>query len=222
MLEARWCRTEMAGLNAKDGRIFRITHVNNVPWLLDNGLHCMNSPKQDLNFVPIGSQELILKRSSHTVEAEPRGTLADYIPFYFTPYSVMMYNIKTGYHGVIQRPNHEIVILTSSVHRLAELKIPFVFYDGHAYMQESTCYNSVDDLDKIDWPLLQAKDFRRDPERPEKFNRYQAEALAYRHVPIDALLGIACYNESTTEQIANDTANASLNLAVKTLPSWYF
>lgn len=212
----------MAGLNAKDALIFRITHIDNVPWLLVNGLHCKNSEQQDPNFVPIGNTELIGKRADRVVVAGPGGTLADYVPFYFTPYSIMMYNIHTGYQGVTKRPNEEIIILVCSIHRLVELDVPFVFYDGHAYMHESTCYTSVADLDKIDWKILQNRDFRNDPDDPGKKGRYQAEALVHQHLPATALQGIACYNHSATQQVANLVSKQDLEVPVKAVPGWYF
>ena len=217
-----WYRTNMAGLNAEDARIFRITHVNNVPWLLANGLHCKSSNRSDPDFVPIGSQELIIKRSNHLVACGPRGTLADYVPFYFTPYSIMLYNISTGYQGVPKQPNESIVILVCSIPKLVELDKRFVFYDGHAYMFESTCYTSPADLDKIDWKILQARDFKNDPDDPGKKGRYQAEALVHRHLPASALQGIGCYDSACTEQVANLVADQGLQTPVKALPSWYF
>src|SRR5262245_3102156 len=98
----------MAGLSADEARIFRITHIDNVPWILDHGIHCTKSKVQDPNFIPIGKQEVIDKRRNHPVEIDPFGTLGDYVPFYFTPWSIMMYYIKTGYGGVTKRPNKDI------------------------------------------------------------------------------------------------------------------
>jgi hypothetical protein len=122
----------MAELGPDEARIFRITHIDNVPWILDHGLHCKSSKVQDPNFVQIGLRELIDKRATRRVHKKPGGSLGDYVPFYFTPWSIMMYNIKTGYGDVIQRPNHEIVIIVSSIHQLVELDIPFLFTDAHA------------------------------------------------------------------------------------------
>jgi hypothetical protein len=56
----------------------------------------------------------------------PGGTLSDYIPFYFTPYSIMMYNIRTGY-GVKQVPNEDIVIFVSSLPHVVAQGLRFVF-----------------------------------------------------------------------------------------------
>jgi len=212
----------MAGLNAQDARIFRITHRANVPWLLEHGLHCKNSATRYPNFVSIGNADLIQKRTHRDVPLAPYGTLADYVSFYFTPYSIMMYNIHTGYQGVTKWPNDQIVILACSIPRLMELKIPFVFYDGHAYMLESTPYNQVADLMNIDWRILQTRDFGNDPDDPGKKGRYQAEALVYRHLPAAALLGIGCYNQEQAKEVARLVAAHELDLAVHTVPDWYF
>ena len=98
-------------LNPEKALIFRIVHVANVPWILEHGgLHCRNSPEQDPDYVNIGSVELIEKRSRRVVPIPPGGTLSDYVPFYFTPFSMMMYKIKTGHGGITQRKNRDIVI----------------------------------------------------------------------------------------------------------------
>ncbi|MGO4612234.1 DarT ssDNA thymidine ADP-ribosyltransferase family protein, partial [Variovorax sp. 2RAF20] len=68
--------------------IWRIVHRDNIPWILTNGLHCVNSKIRDPNYVNIGNVDLIDKRRHRIVPVEPGGTLTDYIPFYFTPFSV--------------------------------------------------------------------------------------------------------------------------------------
>jgi hypothetical protein len=78
----------LAELTAENALIFRITHKDNLPWILDNGLHCRNSKKQDPSFVNIGLTEMIDKRRSWHVLCKPGGTLSDYVPFYFTPRSM--------------------------------------------------------------------------------------------------------------------------------------
>lgn len=212
----------MASLNAEEARIFRITHIDNVPWILRHGLHCKSSKIQDPNFVQIGLPELIRKRATRTVTKGPGGSLSDYVPFYFTPWSIMMYNIKTGYGDVIKRDNHEIVIMVSSIHRVAELNLPFVFTNAHAYMAEAEPFDEVSKLDEIDWALLQSRNFKTDPNDPGKQGRYQAEALVHKHVPIEALLGIGCYDENSRMKLEAEARRCDSPVRIKTVQGWYF
>jgi aspartate carbamoyltransferase catalytic subunit len=46
-------------LNPEKALIFRITHRNNLPWILANGLHCRNSNRLDSEFVSICNADLI-------------------------------------------------------------------------------------------------------------------------------------------------------------------
>jgi hypothetical protein len=84
----------------------------------------------------------------------------------------------------------EIAILVSSLPELQKHGIPFVFTDRHAAFATAEFHDTLGRLDRIDWQGLHARDFKRDPDDPGKFERYQAEALVYRHVPIAAILGI--------------------------------
>lgn len=210
-----------SNLNPDKALIFRITHIDNIPWVLDNGIHCRNSACFDPNFRNIGKKELIAKRHHRKVPVEPFGTLSDYVPFYFTPFSMMMYNIHTGY-GVNQVPNEKIVVMVSSLPLIAQRRIPFVFTNQHAYCLTSEYFNDLDHLDQIDWSILQNRNFKHDPEDPEKTDRYQAEALIHQHVPLDALLGICCHSGTAKSVLQKELAVRNVNIRTVVQPNWYF
>lgn len=117
-------------LNPDKALIFRIVHIQNVPWLLDNGMHCMNSEIQASDYKAIGNLDLIAKRAAHAIPVPPGGTLGDYVPFYFTPFSPMLYNINTGYGGIAKVPNKDIVIFATSLSRLEKIKKTMCFRIG--------------------------------------------------------------------------------------------
>ena len=208
-------------LNPEKALIWRIVHRDNIPWILRNGVRCANSTIQDPNYVNIGNADLIDKRRHRTVPIKPGGTLTDYVPFYFTPFSVMMMNIHSG-RGVAKRRNDEIVILVSSLYRVSELGLSFNFTNAHAYPSWTKYYSDLRHLDEIDWPLLQARDFKRDPDDPQKVERYQAEALIYQSLPTQALLGIICYNEVEEKRIKDQVAALNLNIKIYVRKGWYF
>ena len=213
---------EYKNLNPEKALIWRIVHRDNLPWILEHGLHCGNSQKRSEQWITIGNTELISKRADHPVPLPPGGTLNDYVPFYFTPFSVMLRNIHTGWGGVQQRSNDEIVILVSSLHRLHEQGVSFLFTDSHAYYRWANFYAQLSDLDKVDWSLLQSRDFRRDPADPGKFERYQSEVLIYQHCPVSSLMGIICYTDEVKSQIESQLQQYGLELAVYVRPGWYF
>jgi ssDNA thymidine ADP-ribosyltransferase, DarT len=122
-----------------------------------DGLHCRSSSAASGPFVQIGNPELIERRQSRIVECPPHGTLSDYIPFYFTPYTPMMYNIKTGYNGMQRRPMKDILILVSSLRKLARDSVSFVFSDRHAYLRLARFTSDLANLSWIDWPSLNVR-----------------------------------------------------------------
>lgn len=208
-------------LNPERALIFRIIHRANLDWVLRHGLHCGTSATRSAAWVSIGNQELITKRAQWPVLAAPGGVLNDYVPFYFTPFSVMLHNIGTGWNGVARHPKTDILILVSSLRRIAELGLPYLFTDSHANNPLVNYFTALDDLQRLDWRILQARDFKRDPEDPAKFSRYQAEALVHRLCPLHGLSGIACFDEAGKIAVQQAVLAQGLRLPVVKQPSWY-
>lgn len=208
-------------LNPDRALIWRIVHRDNIPWILDNGLHCSTSNIQCKEWISIGNADLIARRATCLVTIFPNGCLNDYIPFYFTPFSPMLLNIKSG-RGVKKRSNNEIVILVSSLFKMQELGYKYIFTDMHAYYKWATFYSNIKELYNIDWDILQRRDFSRDVNDPTKFERYQAEALIYQHCPVNALLGIICYDEDSKINLNSWLQQKGLEIPVHMKPSWYF
>ena len=212
----------VVGLTPEKALIFRITHIENIPWILQNGLHCRNSGRFDPNYRDIGNPDLIGKRAHRVVPIDPGGTLSDYIPFYFTPYSPMLLNIRTGYGGLQKTPMSEIVILVSSLRKISDSGVPFLFTDRHAYLQAAEFSSDLNSLDRVEWDLLQERDFSRDPEDPSKFEKYQAEALIHGSMPVGMLSDIACHGPNQAAQLGPHLEDAKLKIQVIVRPKWYF
>jgi hypothetical protein len=70
--------------------------------------------------------------------------------------------------------------------------------------------------------MLQRRDFESDPEDPSKKERYQAEALVHKHLPIDALLGLACYNDQVAANLNEALAQRNMSIKVIKKSDWYF
>jgi hypothetical protein len=206
-------------LNPEKALIFRICHKGNVGRVLDDGGCLCRSAAKGSKYVEIGNQELIEKRKEHPVPCGPGGTLSDYVPFYFTPFSPMLYNIKTGYNGIPKQPIEDIVILVASLHYLKKVGIPFVFTDRHAKLKLAQFSDDLANLSWIIWSVLQVRNFKKDD--MEKFDKYQAEALVHNKLPLSALMGIACYNEAVESEIKQLCDSKGHKLQVVTRPDWF-
>ncbi len=86
-------------------KVYRLTHIENIPHILDNGITCKNSPKANAHFVPIGDLSLISNRDNKMVKIDNGDFLADnfkmiilgdYTPFYFGIKMPMLYVIQNG------------------------------------------------------------------------------------------------------------------------------
>jgi hypothetical protein len=215
-------RMTLSFLNPTDALIFRITHRDNLPWILDYGFHSQSSAVLDPQFRQIGDPDLIKKRPKRQVPIVPGGTLSDYIPFYFTPCSIMFYNILTGYRGITQLPAEAIVVFMSSLHRVAEFGIPFVFTDRHAYTAMAKFSSDVQELGEVDWGILRDRDFRGDLDDLGKKERYHAEALIWRHLPVEALLGICSPTEDQQQMVQAQLDQRGLAIEAMIRRDWYF
>ena len=90
--------------------VFRIVPIQNLEFILRDGLHCKNAGRKDREFVTIGSEEIITQRDTRLVKCYPDTVVNDYVPFYFSVRTPMLYNIITG-HGVPPSPQKDIIYL---------------------------------------------------------------------------------------------------------------
>jgi hypothetical protein len=209
-------------LSADKAWIFRISHIDNLEWILRNGLCCRSSGHFDPNYRNIGNLELINKRASRDVPIPPGGTLDDYVPFYFTSRSPMLLNIKTG-KGVPAVPMEEILILVTSLPTLAEKGVRFVFTDRHAYLKIAHFSSDLSELaTRIDWTILQNSDFKYDAQDMGKMERYQAEALVYKTLPFDHIVGVLAYDDEQMARIRSLIESAGYSTPVKVNRRFFF
>ncbi|MCO4100247.1 MAG: DUF4433 domain-containing protein [Gemmatimonas sp.] len=208
-------------LTLANALIFRITHRDNVPHILTHGIHCQSSDVVNPAFVPIGSTDIIGKRASRTVDVAPGGLLVNYVPFYFTPCTPMLYNIVTGRNGVVQRARAEVVVLVSSFDEVERLGIQMVVADRNATLMSATMKSGRALLEDLPWDAWRGRNFRRDQNDPEPFERYQAEALVHRLLPPAGLLSIITHDAATQATVAQAVSEAGLTIPTHVRSHWY-
>lgn len=212
----------MSDLNLTQDRalVFRLVHRANLPLILAEGLVC-RSQAAGCVYHAIGNAAVIADRANRSVPIAPFGTLADYVPFYFTPLSKMAYNIHTGL-GVRAVASTDLLILVSSVPHLIAGGHLFVISDRHARLATAEFFSDPQSLARLPWVDWQRRDFRADPDRPDKGERYQAELLVYRQLPLTGLIGIAAVSTEIAEAITSNVQAIAPGLPVRVAPTMYF
>ncbi len=126
-------------------KIYRIVHIDNIEHLLKNGMYHRGHANADPNYINIGDSDLIAQRHDYPVGINPPGgALGEYVPFYFGPLSPMLLNIKTGYRGITQRPQRDIIYIACKVSDVVRHCPNWCFTDGHAKNKITTFYNTLE------------------------------------------------------------------------------
>jgi len=199
--------------------LYRMTHIENIPHILQCGITHTASLNCNPDYKPIGDASLINTRNSFKT---PDGkSLGDYIPFYFGYRMPMLYVVQKGYNSVPTIAPENIVYCVSSVQRIIDLKIDFVFTDGHAVNGLSNFYTS-DEIENInaivDFQAIKAK-FWRDENDLDLKRRKEAEFLVEGDIPVEAILGYVVYDEHAEKKLREMGIDAQ-RIIVR--PTFYF
>jgi hypothetical protein len=183
--------------------LFRMTHIENIPHILQNGITHSSSINANPNFVPIGDNSLISSRNSFVLKNGKR--LGEYVPFYFGVRTPMLYVVQNGFNMVAPTPAENIVYCVSSVQKIIDLKLDFVFTDGHA-VDSFTSQYTADDIQNIETILdknaISAK-YWKDENDLDRKRRKEAEFLVLGNIANDAILGYLTYNENAKNRVVN-------------------
>ena len=199
--------------------LFRMTHIENIPHILQYGITHQSSLNANPNFVPIGDNSIISTRNDFTLNNGKK--LGDYIPFYFGKRTPMLYVIQNGYNLVTLTPAESIVYCITSVQKIIEQQSDFVFTNGHAIEKITSQYSPADiiNIDNIiDWNAVKATYWREENDLDLK-RRKEAEFLVLGDIATEAILCFVVYNQNAQNRMIGFGADAS-KVLIK--PDYYF
>ncbi|MGA2296516.1 MAG: DUF4433 domain-containing protein, partial [FCB group bacterium] len=203
--------------------LYRKIHINNHQNNNNKRKQtCPNHKHKDPNYIGIGDQTLIDSRRKKNIPISPKGTFNDYVSFYFSNRSPMLYNIWKGFSDVTPRLQEEIIYLVSNYEKIKLSKKQYVYFDGHGIHHLSKCYNNDEGLENIDWEVIDSKIWYNPPNDSDRTRRKQAELLVYKEVPLDLLLGIGCYSEDIKNKIVEKLSKNNISFACKVKKDWYY
>jgi hypothetical protein len=199
--------------------LFRMTHIENIPHILEYGITHISSANRNYNYKPIGDGGLIGTRNDFLM---PNGKcLGDYTPFYFGVRMPMLYVIQKGFNGVKIIKPESIVYCISSIKKIINHNLEYVFTDGHAIDKITDFYypkdvNEIETL--IDRKAIDSKYWKDDNDLDLK-RRKEAEFLVEGDIPISAVKGFVVYN-NISKDILQKNGIQDKNIYV--LPQCYF
>ncbi len=173
--------------------LYRMTHIDNIPHIVANGITHYLSVNKNTNYKNIGDNSLIDRRSEIVLDDNTK--LSDYIPFYFSYRTPMLFVIWKGFNNVKNINQEEIVYIVSSVQKMIDLEVNYTFTDGHAVADLSSFYTKefVYQLNKLlDWQAIKARDWKSEPDLKRK---KESEFLVLGDINYNAVLGYIVYNE---------------------------
>lgn len=203
--------------------VYRIIPIQNLDIILRDGLYCKRAGRLDKGFVSIGSQEVIDQRETRKVKCYPDTVVNDYVPFYFSVRTPMLYNIITG-HGVPKSPQQDIIYLCCKLNELATGDFQWCFTEGNAAKAISRFFTSVDHIEQIDWHSVKSTDFRdanADGDE-DRVRKKHAEFLVKDHVPVAYIRSIVVLNAAIKSQVETILRSHSLTINVHVHTSFYF
>ncbi|MEJ5284864.1 MAG: type II toxin-antitoxin system toxin DNA ADP-ribosyl transferase DarT [Brevinematia bacterium] len=204
----------------KEIELFRITHIDNIPHIWQNGITHKNSKSSNYKYINIGDSSLVSAREKKEVRITNGGSiliktikLGDYIPFYFGVRMPMLYVIQHGGNSVEKARNpQEIVYIVCNLSEIIKLNIEFYFSDGHATNNLTTFYdkNFIEQIENIlDWEAINSQYWGGEENLEIKWKK-QAEFLIKGDLPKSVIKRFICYNEESKNKLQNFNINANI------------
>jgi len=206
--------------------LYRIIPIQNLEQNLRNGLYCKNAGRNDPDFVTIGSQDVITRRDRAIVKCFPDTVVNDYVPFYFSVRTPMLYNIITG-HGVPSRPQGDIIYLCCKLTDITSSDLQWCYTNGNAATAITRFFKKLENIQiKVDWHSINTTDFRDENADgdEDRVRKKHAEFLVKEHVPVEYVKAIVVLNEKRKDQVQVilEKLNSTIPVLINPNNKFYF
>ena len=205
--------------------LFHIVHISRLASIISTGqlLSDRKVVAQNLTGVQIGFQSIKSRRAIAALKSYPSIHVGDCVPFYFCPRSVMLYVIhKKNHQLTYQAGQDEIIHLRLDMHNCISWadknNLKWVFTDSNAGNTYFTEYNNLVDLNKINWPAVNARTWGAPATKEGK----QAEFLIEDHVDFNNVIEIGVYNGLTCTKVHSALRGTPYSPIVNIKINWYY
>lgn len=211
----------------KNQKIWHITHINNLPGILEQGVLWSDAKRLALGFdcEIVGMSKIKQRRLQQlTVDCHLLTRVGDYVPFYFCPRSVMLYILYKGdspdlhYKGGQEPMVHLQVDLERVIAWAESSSIRWAFSDRNAGASLATFSCDKNELTGLDWRAIENPDFRNANVKEGK----QAEFLIHESFPWELVEEIGVLNSKIAGDVKAKIATAQHQPKITVRRDWYF
>lgn len=206
--------------------IVRLVHIDGLEALLRRGgLHApLATPNDELCYRIIHNVEIQTVRRVQQIPCGVRGTVHEYVAFYFGYLSPMLFQLKTGRVAGYSEGQQPLIYLVSSAQTIAAAGIPFVFSNGHGIAAFTDWYDDLGRLDEVDWEMVYQQYWADKLDDMDRKRRKQAEFLVHRFCPWPLIEEIAVVNRSIQAKVMAvlEDFNPEMGRDVVVKPQWYY
>ena len=189
--------------------LYRITHIENVPHILQYGITHRKSPCANPDFKAIGDSSLISFRESTILSCGGKSVaLGEYIPFYFGVRMPMLYVIQHGGNFVPSsvKPDDIIYLVVNMKEVIGRIGDFCYFCDGHATDSFTHIYGPENFYmipDLVNWTAVKALKWSGENVERDLKRKKQAEFLVGQDIPKECLYGYVCYSEKSKAKLVS-------------------
>ena len=178
--------------------LWHMTHIRNVPSIMQYGLLAHRSPKLQL-LKPTDISDPDVQQWRKRVDPHYSRSLHEYVPFYINPRNPMLYRRKD-----IQR---EICFIEVAVAALEGEK--YLISDGNAASRSSEFYDSYEDLWMLPWEVLDSGFWSGFDDGKRKAC---SEVLVPDMVQPHFILAVHCYSSAEVRMLAQSGINSVISM----------
>ncbi len=210
----------------KHPKIYHITHVDNLPRIIECGRLLSDEQRlqlqQDTQIV--GIENIKQARLMKSIPCHPGTTVGQFVPFYFCPRSIMLYILYKGNHPDLKYRGGQRPI----IHLQADMKAavegadlqgkPWAFTDANARASYAKFYCDLSDLDGVNWHAVAATDWQDAVIQEDK----QAEFLVHESFPWELVEKIGVYDAGIKTRIEEALGSSEHKPLVTVKRDWYY
>jgi len=144
------------------------------------------------------------------------------ITFHFAPRSPMLYTINRGNIASYVEGQTPILHLVASAEATQAAGYALAFTDGHGTVEITQSFDDLADLNRLDWNVMQARQWADTDIDNDRKRRRQAEFLVYNFSPWLLIDEIEVIRREVKIQVEQILQNMEHKPSVVVRPNWYY